>query len=74
MAEAGLESVAMLNLDQDLFVAIGAGAGSVQATVQQEGSVIATLLDWVAVKELKLSYCNKETLVFTTYPQHVNLN
>ena len=29
--------------------------------------------NWVAVKELKLSYCIGETLLFTTYTHYGNL-
>ena len=30
--------------------------------------------DWVAVKELKLSYQNLEAILFTVYPYYGNLN
>ena len=29
---------------------------------------------WVAVEDLKLSYHNSETTLFTIYPSHENLN
>ena len=37
------------------------------ASLLQEPSILHRAYCWVAVKELKLSYHNSETILFTTY-------